>query len=304
MKKNKKKRFGRLLWKLIGYGIATVSLSIVFYGLTTLFFSTPEEKRLLRENRMYRDMYRDLQEKEQLLGDVVDGLLEKDNEIYRGLFYTEAPAPEPLTAADVIADSDTLSDNFYLSYSASKSETAMKMASRVEDNFREIFETLSRRRDTIPPLTLPIGEMSYIRTGASVGMKVHPFMKVEMQHNGIDLIARQGEPVYATAPGTVVSVEKSTGGLGNVVEISHGNGFISRYACLSDVSVSRGSRVAVGKKIGTVGISRGSFAPHLHYEVLSGGRVLDPVHYFFASVSPAEYANMLFMSVSTGQSMD
>ena len=302
--KNKRNRFGRLLWKAFWYGIATVSLSIVFYGLTALFFSTPEEKRLIRENRMYRDLYPDLLDKERLLGDVVEGLQEKDNNLYRGLFYTEAPAPDPLTAADVIADSDTLSDNFYLSYSASKSETAMKMASRVEENFREIFETLVQRRDTVPPLTLPIGNMSYIRTGASVGMKVHPFMKVEMRHDGIDLVARPGEPVYAAAAGTVVSVERSAGGLGNVVEISHGNGFVTRYACLSDVSVSRGNRVKAGKQIGTVGISRGSFAPHLHYEVRCKGKVLDPVHHFFASATPAEYANMLFMAVSTGQSMD
>ena len=62
--KNKRNRFGRLLWKAFWYGIATVSLSIVFYGLTALFFSTPEEKRLIRENRMYRDLYPDLLDKE------------------------------------------------------------------------------------------------------------------------------------------------------------------------------------------------------------------------------------------------
>ena len=72
--KNKRNRFGRLLWKAFWYGIATVSLSIVFYGLTALFFSTPEEKRLIRENRMYRDLYPDLLDKERLLGDVVEGL--------------------------------------------------------------------------------------------------------------------------------------------------------------------------------------------------------------------------------------
>ena len=102
--KSKRNRIGRLLWKIFWYGIATVSLSIVFYGLTALLFSTPEEKRLLRENRMYRDLYPALQEKEQLLGDVVESLQEKDNDIYRGLFYTEAPAPDPLNAADVIAE--------------------------------------------------------------------------------------------------------------------------------------------------------------------------------------------------------
>ncbi len=53
-----------------------------------------------------------------------------------------------------------------------------------------------------------------------------------------------------------------------------------------------------------MGISSPTFAPHLHYEVLRGGKVLDPVNFLFASVGPDEYAKMLYMSVSTRQSMD
>ena len=53
-----------------------------------------------------------------------------------------------------------------------------------------------------------------------------------------------------------------------------------------------------------MGISAGVYAPHLHYEVLKDGVVQDPVNYFFASVTPDEYAHMLYMSVSTVQSMD
>ena len=62
--------------------------------------------------------------------------------------------------------------------------------------------------------------------------------------------------------------------------------------------------VKKGKRIGYVGVSGNSFAPHLHYEVYRDTVVLDPVHYFFASVTPDEYVNMLIMSASTGQSMD
>ena len=304
MQEKRNHKPGRIIGAVLRYFIASLTLSILLYIVFALLFSTREEKKLEEENRLYEQMYASLREREALVSDVLDGLLAKDNGIYRQLFEADSPALLPVTAEELIADSDSLSDSFYLSLSAVKSENLMRMAGKVEDNFREIFETLVQRRDTIPPLTLPIGNMSYIRTGASVGMKVHPFMKVEMRHDGIDLVARPGEPVYAAAAGTVVSVERSAGGLGNVVEISHGNGFVTRYACLSDVSVTRGNRVKAGKQIGTVGISRGSFAPHLHYEVRCKGKVLDPVHHFFASATPAEYANMLFMSVSTGQSMD
>ena len=65
-----------------------------------------------------------------------------------------------------------------------------------------------------------------------------------------------------------------------------------------------GQTVKAGQQIGTVGMSGRSFAPHLHYELRLDGRTLDPVNYFFGSVGPAEYANMLYMSANTQQSMD
>ena len=97
---------------------------------------------------------------------------------------------------------------------------------------------------------------------------------------------------------------RSRKGLGNVVEIDHGNGYFTRYAHLADVQVSKGRRLKRGDRIGYVGVSGNSFAPHLHYEVLRDTVVLDPVNHFFASVTPEDYLNMLVMSVSTGQSMD
>ena len=86
--------------------------------------------------------------------------------------------------------------------------------------------------------------------------------------------------------------------------INHGNGYKTRYAHLADVVVRKGRKVKKGTKIGSVGVSGNSFAPHLHYEVLRDTLILDPVNYLFASVTPEEYLNMMIMSVSTGQSMD
>jgi murein DD-endopeptidase MepM/ murein hydrolase activator NlpD len=123
-------------------------------------------------------------------------------------------------------------------------------------------------------------------------------------HGGLDLIASDGEPVYAAADGVVKSVVKSRKGLGNVVEIEHGGGYVTRYAHLADIEVSKGRKVRRGTRVGYVGMSGNSFAPHLHYEVVRDTVVLDPIHNFFASVTPDEYVNMLIMSASTGQSMD
>ena len=123
-------------------------------------------------------------------------------------------------------------------------------------------------------------------------------------HGGLDIIAPAGEPVYASADGVVSDVKRSRKGLGNVVTIDHGNGYFTRYAHLADMEAVKGRKVRRGTRLGYVGVSGNSFAPHLHYEVLKDTLVLDPVNHMFASVTPEEYMNMLVMSVSTGQSMD
>ena len=87
-------------------------------------------------------------------------------------------------------------------------------------------------------------------------------------------------------------------------EIVHEGGYVSVYAHLESASVRRGQKVKAGQQIGTVGMSGNSFAPHLHYELRLDGKTLDPINYFFGSVTPSEYANMLYMSSNTQQSMD
>ena len=294
----------RRIGKALRYLAATVTTAIGFYVLFSLFFSTEEEKRLQQENDLYATYYQDLRDKERLVTDVVEGLEARDDALYRRIFETEAPSVDAVTAADVISVSDSLSESFYLSYSASKSESLRMMAENVEENFREIYRLMAARKDSIPPLTLPVEGMSYVQTGASVGLKHNPLYKVEIRHEGLDLVAPQGSVVRAAADGLVRNVIHSNKGLGNIVEIDHRNGYVTRYALLGDISVSQGRTVKSGQKIGTVGISSTTFAPHLHYEVLRGGSILDPVNFLFASVSPDEYAKMLYMSVSTRQSMD
>ena len=294
----------RRIGKALRYLAATVTTAIGFYVLFSLLFSTEEEKRLQQENELYETYYQELREKERLVSDVVEGLEVRDDALYRRIFETEAPSVDAVTAADVISVSDSLSESLFLSYSAFKSESLRMMANNVEENFREIYRLMTRRKDSLPPLTLPLEGMSYVQTGASVGLKHNPLYKVDIRHEGLDLVAPQGSVVKAAADGQVRKVIRSHKGLGNIVEIDHKNGYVTRYASLGDINVSQGRTVKRGQKIGTVGISSTSFAPHLHYEVLKGETILDPVHFLFASVGPDEYAKMLYMSVSTRQSMD
>jgi murein DD-endopeptidase MepM/ murein hydrolase activator NlpD len=284
--------------------VASVSMAVLYYVLFALVFSTEEEKALRRENRMYERQYPELQRKEELLADVVEGLRVRDNAIYEEIFHTSAPDVEPLASIDFLAGYDSIPDQDIVLYSASKLDHISRSADRIEENFRLAMAAVRDSGFVMPPMTNPLNDYTFAQTGASVGSRMNPFYKVPMQHNGLDMLAHSGEPVHAAADGVVKEVIKSRKGLGNVVVIDHGGGYLTRYAHLADMQVSRGRKVKRGTCIGYVGVSGTSFAPHLHYEVLRDTVVLDPINHLFASVTPEEYMNMMVMSISTGQSLD
>ena len=288
--------------RILVFFVATASMTVLYYVVFAMIFSTDEEQRLKDENRMFEREFPALEEKEALLSDVIDGLRMRDDMIYEEIFHTSAPNMDPLSSIDFLADS--IPDSDIVLYADRKISNAAASAGRVEDNFRRIMQVMQDSSFVMPPMTNPLNDFSFAQTGASVGDRINPFYKVSMRHNGLDMIAPAGQPVHAAADGVVSNVIKSRKGLGNVVEIDHGNGYMTRYAHLADIEVSKGRKVEKGRRIGYVGVSGNSFAPHLHYEVMRDTLVLDPVNYLFASVTPGDYANILVMSVATGQSMD
>ena len=292
-----------ILGKALKYFLVTASLAVVYYIVFALLVNTDSERKLKRENQMYSRMYDEMVRKEQLVGDVMENLKAKDNEIYRQLFNSDAPDLGSIYPEGLLSAIDSVGDKDIVEYVGKKLNLLEEASGKVEDNFKSIMDKLEGD-GKLPPLTNPLHDFSYARTGASVGEKINPFYKVAVFHGGLDLISQQGDPVYATADGTVKDVEHSTKGLGNVVTIDHGNGYLTRYAHLENTKVSRGQKVARGKQIGQVGMSGNSFAPHLHYEVIRDTAKVDPLNYFFASVSPEDYIGMVFMSYNTGQSMD
>ena len=94
--KKKTSKGRRLLMAFFRYTVASVSAAILLYVVFALLFSTSEEKRLQKENRLYSNMYGAMVAKAELIGDVVDGLLEKDDTIYRTLFDTPPPSLEDI----------------------------------------------------------------------------------------------------------------------------------------------------------------------------------------------------------------
>ena len=291
--------------KILKYFLVTASLAVVYYVVFSLLVNTDSERRLKRDIQTYESLYGEMLRKEELIGDVLEGLKAKDSEIYRQLFNSDSPDLGVIYPEGMLSVIDSVEDKDIVEHVGRKLDLLEAASDRVEENLLRVTAALdSGGVKSLPPLTNPIGNFSYARTGASVGRKINPFYKVPASHGGLDLISQRGEAVHASAEGTVRSVEHSTKGLGNVVEISHANGFVTRYAHLENTRVSKGQKVVKGQLIGQVGMSGNSFAPHLHYEIMKDTVRLDPLNFMFASVTPEEYMGMLFMSFNTGQSMD
>lgn len=284
--------------------VASISLTLLYYLIFALFFSTEAESRLERENQMFERELPQLQQKEALLADVLDGLNMRDDRIYEEIFHSSSPSMSPLTSVVDFSGLDTIPDHDLVWYAQRKLDKVVSSAASVEDDFMRIAELLQDSAFVMPPMNNPLDDFTFAQTGASVGDKINPFYKVPIRHNGLDLVAHSGEPVHVTADGIVEKVTKSRKGLGNVVEVRHEGGYVTRYAHLADIEVRKGKKVKKGDRIGYVGVSGNSFAPHLHYEVHRDTIVMDPVNHFFASLDPEEYVNVMIMSATTGQSLD
>lgn len=126
--------------------------------------------------------------------------------------------------------------------------------------------------------TLPTGIPVHgdFRITSGFGIRNDPFTGSLAMHEGLDFAANVGTPVVTTGPGTVVRSSWDAS-YGNVVEVSHAEGFVTRYAHLSKRLVAEGDKVERGDQIGEIGTTGRSTGPHLHYEVFRKDHLLNPV---------------------------
>jgi murein DD-endopeptidase MepM/ murein hydrolase activator NlpD len=123
------------------------------------------------------------------------------------------------------------------------------------------------------PTGVPIG--GDFRMTSGFGMRVDPFTHTLARHEGLDFTAMHGTPILAAADGLVTrSGWEDT--YGNIVEVTHAEGFMTRYAHISKRLVTEGQRIKRGQHIADVGSTGRSTGPHLHYEVFRHGHVMNP----------------------------
>jgi murein DD-endopeptidase MepM/ murein hydrolase activator NlpD len=118
------------------------------------------------------------------------------------------------------------------------------------------------------------------RLTSGFGLRRDPLTGRLARHSGLDFAAPAGTPILASAGGRVRTAGRR-GPYGNVVEIDHGNGLVTRYAHASRLYVRTGDVVVPQQKIAAVGSTGRSTGPHLHFEVIDRGRHVEPRRYLY-----------------------
>ena len=138
--------------------------------------------------------------------------------------------------------------------------------------------------DTTPSVQAPSssGWVSPLRSytlTSPFGMRIHPISGKRKMHEGVDMSAPQGTPIYAAKSGKVTRTAYQAGGAGYYVSINHGDGFTSVYMHMTHYIVSPGQYVNAGQVIGYVGSTGGSTGPHLHFGIAYNGTYVNPMKY-------------------------
>ncbi|APC07428.1 murein hydrolase activator EnvC family protein [Neomoorella thermoacetica] len=119
----------------------------------------------------------------------------------------------------------------------------------------------------------------YTQISSPFGWRIHPLLKTNRFHDGVDLPAPEGTEIIAPLDGQVISTGY-LGGYGNHIVIDHGGGLSTMYAHLSSILVQNGQEVKKGQVIGRVGSTGWSTGPHLHFMVLLQGEPTNPMNYY------------------------
>lgn len=301
-----KRGIGGWIKMLFRYFFISVLLALLYYVVFAVFISTDQERALERETALMEQEYEKLHERLNQLDNTIKNLQQRDREIYRSIFNAEPPVSSGGGDYDMFEGIDTTRMEAIVKDSKMRLEVIERGMGKVDESFMEIgaaLDSLGKGVASLPSI-VPVKEFTIRQSGASVGRKINPFYKIVSDHDGMDLLAAVGTPVLASGDGVVLKAATKGKREGSSVTIDHKNGYVTVYSHLGKIKVRKGQKVKKGDVIGQVGMTGMTFAPHLHYEVRYNGKVMDPMNYFFSSITPQMYREMAVIVANTGQSLD
>ena len=298
------------VWQALSYLGTGLFFATITIALAYKYLESPKEKQLNREIAELNLQYELLNNRMGEVTQVLNDIQERDNNIYRTIFETDAiPASIRKAGFGGVERYKELKgyDNSDLMIeSTQKLDRISKQVYIQSKSFDEVAKLVKSKEQLLAsiPAIQPISNKDLKHGPSGYGWRMDPIYKTGEFHAGLDFTANIGTEIYATGDGVVTTADAVMQGYGNHVVINHGFGYQTLYGHMSKMKVRPGQKVKRGELIGWVGNTGRSTGPHVHYEVIKNGEKVNPINFFFNDLSPAAYQQLISLSSQPSQSFD
>jgi len=304
----KRKKFGYIVLFLVSS--ALFGFLIFLLLINTSYFETPKDKIQAREIEALALNYKVLNKKLDLMNEVLEAIENRDNNIYR-IYFNTTPISEEVRktgfgGVNRYKDLQGFNNSELMENTTKRVDILTKELVIQSKSLDEIVALAKQKEKLLAaiPAIQPVKNEDLKQMASGYGYRSDPFTKIRKFHYGMDFTARTGTPIYATGDGVIYKADASLSGYGNHIEINHGYGYKTLYAHLSKYKCRPGQRVKRGDIIGYVGSTGRSQAPHLHYEVFKGNERVNPLNFYYGSISAKEYIEISKLANQENQSLD
>lgn len=278
--------------------------------LNTNLLNTPKELSLQREVNNFELRFELLNKKMDQMEQVLGNIEDRDNNIYR-LYFEANPIPEEQRRAGFgginrYREMEGFNNSDMIISTTKRMEIIQKQMVIQSKSLDEITKLAAEKEKLLAsiPAIQPINNEDLTRMASGYGWRSDPFTKARKMHWGMDFTAPRGTPIYASGDGVVTRADNTASGYGKHIRVDHGYGYMTLYGHLSNYNVKKGQRVKRGDLIGFVGSTGRSEAPHLHYEVWKDDEKINPINFYYGSLTAEEFENMLKFANQENQSLD
>lgn len=304
----KGRRLGFFLLYILGMFLGGFILLLIYFNIPGI--ETPRERMLRRELANMELQFELLNKKMTDVEEVLSNIAERDNSIYR-LYFEAEPIPESQRKAGFgginrYKDLEGFDNSTLLISTHRRMDVLTRqliVQSKSLDEITKLAEEKENLLASIPAIQ-PVDTEDLTHIASGYGWRTDPFTKTRKFHWGMDFTAPTGTPVYATGDGKVIKADNRASGYGNHIVIDHGFGYETLYAHLHRYNVKVNQRVKRGDIIGFVGSTGRSQAPHLHYEVFKDGQRINPINFYYGTMTAEEFDILLKKSQQENQSLD
>jgi len=290
--------------------LGSALFGFIFVFIASQYVESPKEKALKRELQNAQLQFEILNKKVDEAQAVLANVADRDNNIYR-VYFEANPIPDEQRKAGFggINRYKNLEgyDNSKLIIESNKRVDVLLKQIVVQSKSLDEIVSLAEEKEKLLvaiPAIQPVSNEELSRMASGYGVRSDPFTKVRKMHWGMDFSAPRGTPVYATGDGVVVRADAGATGYGKHIRIDHGYGYTSLYGHLYKYNVRRNQKVKRGDLIGFVGSTGRSQAPHLHYEIFKDKQRINPINFYYGSLTAEEYNKMLEHASLENQSLD